>query len=401
MIVIGLLGSIGVLSATHADAAQLRNTPETYNIGENEIINDDIYIIEDESQTATTSIEVAGTINGDLAVAGGNIVISGYITGNLYIAGGNVELTGDVEKSAYIACGDANISGHIGRDLYLATGMVDFTGSAEEDLTVFSGQGTIAGIVGDDLRTSSGNITISSTVGGDLISMSGMAVADEAVVTGESIIKSGDTSSNDTEISFPSEIETVETVKDTVSLASILGTIWGRTISAVGILLVGFLCIWLMPVKTYTISKKMSNSGMDLLIDLGIGFATIVTVPFVCGILLISQIGAPLAILLMGIAFFITLFGTNWFDLYIGSVILKLFKIEHNSYGALSTGVFVRLLISFIPVITFIYWFLTVAVATGAVIRVKYDSYKNSRGADESKTSKVALPKKAKKGSKK
>jgi len=375
------------LLTTPTHAAQLRTTPETYNVTADEIINDDLYIIEDDTTTTGTStIEIAGTINGDLAIAGGNIIVSGYVTGNLWVAGGNVEISGNIEKSAYVAGGNVSITGYVGRDLYIATGMIDFTGTVEEDLVVFAGQGAVAGIVGDDLRISAGNITVTSVIGGDLITMAGTAVSDSATVTGETIVKTSETGGLD----LPDEI----VVERESTLERMAGSFFEQLLSALGIFIVGLVFIKFMPVKSYAIAKKISGSFEDFIKDLAIGFVVIFMLPIVIILLLISSIGAPLAILLGGLAFFITLFGSIWFDIVVGTNILKLLKVDHNSYGAFSTGIALRFITGLIPVINFIYWFLTVSVVTGAVIRVKMDSVKACKaGKSVGSTEKIVQPK--------
>ena len=93
-----ILGALFVLlfALVPAAAAFQERSGETVIIGEDEVIDDDLY------GGATTFI-VDGTIKGDLIVGGQTIIINGTVEGDVFAAGQSITINGTVGDDVRIA----------------------------------------------------------------------------------------------------------------------------------------------------------------------------------------------------------------------------------------------------------------------------------------------------------
>ena len=93
-------------------------------------------------------------------------------------------------------------------------------------------------------------------------------------------------------------------------------------------LIAGAFLIFMAPVKTGLVLKKINTSTEELLKSFGIGLAVLFLAWIPIIFLLISVIGAPLAGILFGFLLFIIIFGGVWVELVIGREILRLLRLK-------------------------------------------------------------------------
>lgn len=98
--------------------------------------------------------------------------------------------------------------------------------------------------------------------------------------------------------------------------------------------IVGILLIYVAPVKTVTIGKKVSSSFNEFIKSFGLGFIILLAIPLPLFILTMTLVGAPLAILLTAILIFLVTFGTLWSETAIGFKVLSFYttKIIRDFY---------------------------------------------------------------------
>ena len=143
-----------------------------------------------------------------------------------------------------------------------------------------------------------------------------------------------------------------------------------------GMYLAGLIIILLAPVKTLRIEKKITSSWQELLKSYAVGIAALVIGPIAALILLLTGIGAPIALLITAALAFLSMFGTLYVESAIGHKILQLTKQkDYGRFFSLLIGRCISLIISFIPVLRGIYSISLISIAIGSAVRMKYDSF--------------------------
>ena len=113
----------------------VNNIPSTFGRIKNSQVQTSRGCLSRRLSTATTfafgeTVEISGTINGDLYASGGQVVIAGSVNGDVLVAGGRVSLSGTVSQDVRAAGGQIAITGNVGRNLTLAGGNVEIASSA-------------------------------------------------------------------------------------------------------------------------------------------------------------------------------------------------------------------------------------------------------------------------------
>jgi hypothetical protein len=344
----------------NAMAAEIRT--DNLTVEETEIVSDDLYLFGDE-------VTVDGMVDGDLIIAGGSVDFGGTVTGNLVVSGGMLDLSGDVEGSVFVWGGQVEISGSVGRDVVAAGGQVRLTSDAQvdEDVNMAGGQLYIDSMVVDDVRVGGGTVNVTDEVGGDVLAAGGVVNVDEDLVSGE------------VSINEDYEVDTEEVSAQLASIGNIAITIGliSKVVIWLGMFLVGMVFIWIAPVKTKTIVEKMSSSWSEFMNSVLIGFVAFL--PMVVGpfVLMVTVIGIPLSLLVLGALGFMAGFGILWGDMAVGKAVAKELKWKDKKYmKSLAIGRILRVLLCWIPVIGGVYKFVIFLASLGAMVRMKMDFMK-------------------------
>jgi hypothetical protein len=129
-------------------------------VREGEVITEDLI-------AAGNSVQVDGTVDGDLvAAAFERIVINGEVTGDVFAIAGRVEINGTVGGSVRFAAGTAHIRGSVGDDAAVAAwnSVVESAGEIGRDLIVFGRHGDVEGEIGRDFIGRFSTLTLNADV---------------------------------------------------------------------------------------------------------------------------------------------------------------------------------------------------------------------------------------------
>jgi len=335
---------------------------ENGNIEVEEIVDENLYIFDD-------SINVKGIVRGDLFTFGSDINISGSITGNLYIFGNNIEVNENTAIGGDIVVfgNNVNLKGIIQGNSTVFANTLKNSSLTSKDLMSFANTSNISGNVGDDARVFAGTSVIDSNIEGELIVYAGDSEVNEAKV-GKGIY----TEERIRSIAESQGVGKEEKKSSNTKLATLWTKVLGNLVSFAGIFLVGALLIFLAPVKTLDITKKITGSWKEGLFSLGVGSGILLFAWIPIIFLLVTIVGIPLAILLTGFLLFGIIFGRVWVNLAIGEGIFTLLKSKNKSpYLSLLVGGLISALIALIPFISTLYSFLVVATSIGAMVRMK------------------------------
>jgi cytoskeletal protein CcmA (bactofilin family) len=320
-------------------------------------------VIDDNLFVGGDKVTVSGTVKGNLLAFGGNIMINGNVDGTIIAGGGDVTISGQA-KDIFIGGGDIAINGIVKRDLLIGGGQVYINKQAKVGNDVFLGCGNadIAGKIYRNLKIGGGDITI----------------APSALVKGNL-----DYSAQKIDISKQAKILGAVTTfapPDYGDKASKLfnGFIaFQKIIGFFAIILLGILAIVFLPNQVKLITEKMTGEFWK---SLGWGILSLIVIPLVAILLLVTLIGIPLGILLLIAYCFGIYVAVIFTSVVIGKWILgKLGKPDISLIWGFLLGLIILNLITMIPVVGWIISFILFLWAFGALVTSEFVTYKQAR----------------------
>jgi cytoskeletal protein CcmA (bactofilin family) len=276
------------------------------------------------------SVTISGNVRGDVIAAAQSITITGTVDGNVRLAGGTVMISGDVSKSGTIFAGTVNVTdaGSIGNDLVSAAGDV-----------------AIAGQIGRDLQVSTGQLTIDGTVGGNVTyeSDTDARIAEGAVSGTVDHIK-------------PQPAPTVEVSPWAVFTGWLLGLLY----ALVALSLITIAAALLVPRVLHRVTDQLVPSPWKALL---VGFVASIAIPVALLALLVTIVGAPLALAGL-LAWFVLMLGTFVYGAYyLGRLLFR--GNQHPVVKALVGGLILIVALQ-IPWLNILVWAAMVFFGLGA-----------------------------------
>jgi len=291
---LGVLVAIGFVSSP-SYAVDLRKGTKA-SIPATETVDDTVLAAADPK---TQSMDIAGTIKGDLIAVGDVIVISGAVEGNVVVAARRLEISGTVGGSVFAVGHTVIVSGKVARNVITAgdtvnvsnTGLIGgntitasreavIDGKTARDLLSAAAILDLRGDIGRNVSLAAGQATVSgsSHVGGDLSARVGkeenLRVAEGAVIAGQKNVRvqvAAARSSRYLTVSFYA---------------------W-QVVRILGLFVTGLVVFKLMP----ALMPSSMVSGSDWLKAGGVGFMTLVAVPVAAIIIAFTFIGFPIALI--------------------------------------------------------------------------------------------------------
>ena len=343
-------------------------------------------VLEDTLVASAETVDVDGTVQGDVIAMADRVTIRGTVVGNVFAFGREVLVTGRVDGSLHMACERCGLEGEVGRDLYAAGENVSITetGRVGRDVTLFGeglrmdGRGgrdllaggqwvEIRGQLGRSVRTHSERVTIfdEARIGGDLaieIPERGTSEVAPAATVG------GDVSQSVFEHDLPSHGNRFLQ----------LGFYLRALVFVVSAFLVGLLLHALLP----GVFRGQVETSADFLRCLGYGFVALVVTPVALLLCAFTVVGIPIAIL--GGFVYLTL-------LFVSAIVVaSLVGTSITGADPESThGFGVGLLLGLVLVVAamnlpFVGWLLRLLIALaglGLLVTNAYESWRESRRA--------------------
>lgn len=222
-------------------------------------------------------------IRGDLFAAAETVIIRGTVDGNLYVAANQVKIFGKVKGDVFVAGGQVQVANgaEIERDFSVAAASVAQLGHIGRDMHIGSGQANIQGTVDRDVSANVSKLSLAKNaeIGGDLKYQSPQkaVIAEGAMVKGDKIY----TESKDETTTFENQN-------------------WGHYALSVAKTFLGLMILFLLWRALAKDSMRHLNERFfeRPLRALLFGLLTLFFLLPIIVLLLISQIGMPLAVLL-------------------------------------------------------------------------------------------------------
>lgn len=229
------------------------------------------------------SVDIPDTVDGDVYAAGQTVTISGDVTGDVIAAAQTITISGRIDGNVRLAAQDVTITGDVARSgtVFASNLVVAGQGSVGTDIVAAAGTIRIAGLVGRDLMVSVADLRIDGTVGGDVTysSSSTAQIADGAVGGAvQHIQPQPQQQSPRVEIS---------------PWAAVLAWFLGLLYALVALSLLTVAAGLLVPRTLNRVTDRLLPAPWRALL---VGFLAAIVVPIGLLILLVTIIGAPLAL---------------------------------------------------------------------------------------------------------
>ena len=359
----------------NAEAARFQSG-NSVKIDNDKPLKDDLYI-------SGGSIEVNDTIDGDLVVFGGSIIVNGDVLGDLIVVGGQIDINGLVTGNARVAGGDILIKGDIRKDVMIVSGNLTLTEKSKigRDLVLGSARSVISSTVGRRIIGGASDMSIDGKVDGDVVvTANELTIGENAIVTGDVWY----TSENKADISSSADIKgSVHSRRPPVGRGTIsrqIASALNFAVSIIWLMVLGTVLLALFPGYAYRVNENLEDSPWKTLVW---GILALILTPIIAGLLIVTIIGFPLALII----FFIYLFGIYvtkiYFGHYLGKRILgRLRGTGAHWFWSLLLGIMIILVLAKIPILGTVVRVVVVLFGLGAIVLSLYGMFSESRSED-------------------
>lgn len=231
-----------------------------------------------------------GQIDGILAASGYDVRLDGateYTCG----AGYNVRAMGNTSNDAFLAGYNVNIGGSFGRDVYAAGYSVSVDGNAT---------------VGRDVYLAGNSVKVGAEIGGDVyIAADKVSIPAHAVIAGKIYVPKTAEVTADKDILSKIEWYESETgaqlhsISEAVKTATVMNRLGAWFVALLGLVAVALVLLWLTPLWERVDAAYYGAPFDKFARAFGVGAAVLVGVPVAAILLLITRVGARLALVLL------------------------------------------------------------------------------------------------------
>jgi predicted acyltransferase (DUF342 family) len=335
---------------------------------EDETVDKNYYIASGEV------VEISGTVNGDVIVAGGQVFVDGDVKGDLLAAGGSVNVSGNIGQDLRVAGGQINVSGNIGKNVSIAGGDIQLEKDAQigGGVIIAGGNVLLSAPISGQVTVAAGNVTVSDDINGDIDAYVGtLSVTSQANVNGNLTYTSDQKATVSQGASISGKL--LQKVPPTVapeaaSLRNFAGAVQKirlqmRIVSLISALIIGALMIKFLPNYTSNVADRIQSSFWR---SLGVGFIVILVSPIAFILLMITVIGIPLGFIGLFLLIIYIYLAKIYVSVWIGNKIVS--KNNKSPYVPLLLGLLIYYLVTLVWVVGGLVSLLTLFVGVGASI---------------------------------
>ncbi len=304
---------------------------------------------------AGNSLSVNNKVLGDTVFFGSNSIINSTILQDFIDFSGTTVINGTVLNNAYIVSGNITINGIIKEDLISLGGNIDISKNATVygNLYALGGEVSIGGKVMHNAYVNTGHFILDGIIGGNLkLSSNNVEINKGSSVKGYfSYTGSDNKNSHVNKSSIKGHIYRYYTNQDQ---REITFTIARTVLMFLAMIIFVLLFIRIFPKLSLSVVKNTTEKTWK---SFGYGFIEIIVTPVVVVILLLTIIGIPISIFLMGIYMLLLFLSYMLNGLILGAFITKyLYRMDAGiRFRSAFAGIFISSLISIIPVIGGLY----------------------------------------------
>jgi len=313
------------------------------------------------------NIGVYAPVQGDVLAAGGTVVIERPVGGDVRAAAGSLHITSDVAGDVAAAAGSVKVSGKA-RGVYIVGGTVEITGGASGPVTVYGSDIVLAGdFAGDVEIIASDRFTIQE--GTHIAGALRYNAPEQAAIPTSAVIDGG--------VIYTGSYAYVPTKEEARKFA-VAGAGVFLVVRTIAAMIVAGLLVGLFPMFAGRIADlSLSSGGRRIALFALLGFALFVATPILIFLLLLSFVGAGIA-LLLGVLYLLLLFLSYIYAGVIAGAALRRHALSRFTESREITwkdavlGVLVLSLIGIVPVVGPLVKFILAVVAAGILASLAY-----------------------------
>lgn len=346
-----LLTLMAFLIPSVAHAYLIKNGPSV-NVSKDEVVDGNLY-------AAGASITIDGQIKGDVFCAGQNININGAVDGDIFCAGHSLNINGPVGGSVRVAGNSLNINSEIKRNVmaFGASVYMSDHASAGWDMLIGAATADIKGKIGRTLHGGASQVNISGAIGGDVNLRMGsknkktnLIISKETNIGGNINYTSYQDASIDKEAKIKGKVTRHEPKIAATRAQNYLAYAWSRIYSLFTALVIGLVLIALWKDE---IIKLTDGMLIKIWPSIGWGVVALFLTPIIVILLLITLIGAPLALILTGLWIIAVLLSKILVGITVGRKIMERLKEDkkYSLIAAMIVGIAISWIIFSLPVL--------------------------------------------------
>ncbi len=343
-----------VYAPLQAEAAMVL-TEDNISIGQEELIDDDLYLFGD-------TVVISGSVLGDAVIFARDVVIDGSIEGSLLAFSQAVRISGTVDGSIRGASNTVFLTGSTGRDLMMAANMIDVSGIINQDYLAAARSSTVTGSVGRNIRATMNRFEVDAPVGGDIFTVvSEFSFGPRAVVEGNVSYISREDAEVDQQAVIIGNIERSDPPVDERAVEP-WRRVWRFIRPILSLMFLALLMALIFPGLTVGTAGTIKEQP---LLSLGVGALFIFVWPFIAVFLLLTVIGIPAGITSMLLYAALLYISRVFAGYFLADLIFGRNKNIHPVWVALTGALILTLLIK----IPYIGWAVNLAAvwfASGA-----------------------------------
>lgn len=295
---------------------------------------DDVYV-------AGGDVVLPGEVAGDAVAAGRRVSVGPLVRGDAILAGGSVVIGGQVLDDVRAAGGEVLVNGPVGDDLIAAGGRVRLAPGARVGGRAWlaGGEVEVAGDAGRELRAAAGRVRLGGRVQGNVeLAAEEVEILSTARIAGNLIYRSARPARIAPGAQIAGRITHIRTEPSETALRT--GVVASGIVFIVGLALAGSVLFLLLPGITLSAARTI---GSDPWRSLALGFALLVSIPFLAVLLMVTVIGIPLGLVLLALYPVMLLLGFLAAAFFLGDAGLR--RLRRPPSKGLQLGAFIGALV--------------------------------------------------------
>jgi len=283
----GLVVLLFLLTPTNAEARSVVRIEDKLSIAQESVADGDLY-------AAAETAAVSGLVAGDLLVAAGDVTLSGKVASDTLAFAGAISISGEMGDDVRIVADTVTVTGVINGDLFVVARRLNILSDAtiSGDVLFFGQSGVIQGKVGNDVLGRMTELRLDGAVEGMVdVTVGTLTLGDRTVVAGD--VRYGSA----TPITrAPGSVVSGSVVQSDGVMRSPFAY---PTDVALGVLMLLFTVLSWYLLSRRTLERHATHSAQTIVRSGLLGSAVFFGVPFIILLLVLSQLGVLLALLVV------------------------------------------------------------------------------------------------------
>ena len=330
---------------------------------------------------ASGSLTVAAPISGDLSAIGGAVSVSAPVTGDALIAGGTVQIQKPVTGDARLLGGSVSVSAPIGGDLVATAGTFAQTSGNAKSMFIVAGTARLLGGASGPVIVYGSDVYLSGNFTGDVrvVASNKLTIAPDTHIAGALRYEAPETAYVPTSASVVGGVtytgaSFLPSSKEAQALA-LAGAGVFLFVKVLGAIIAVGLLAGLFPIFSEAIATKVLRGTVRrFMLYALLGFGITVATPILVFLLALTFVGFAVA-LIIGSAYVLALMLAYCYAGVIAGAALRerIFKQRYFSWRYAVLGMLVLSVVHLVPIIGPLVFFVLWAVALGVLASYAYE----------------------------